>query len=558
MRLCQVSVKRRGLTGIFNADPLLDLKQKVSERFLFFGSFELLQLRFDEFPVVTEDDFLSLCSIGGTVKLSVVIPDDDDTSSDNPNNKQNDEAIIDNVTGDLDPDADNTAFQENVRDAEKSLKEYYPIRDIIRENGWDKTRVDSLFARLDDENAELSKKDRSSINIAVGKWLYKNKGINAMPKPAEFDMAARSIVAHFPIAKDPSSTIEQVIYSSWYDVNSNVGRLLNYVRDRRSDNKNKGAVVRSYTKRNRIEESDEEIDISLTEKERFMRENQVTADNKERMVQFHRDTMETRRKWIADKKPTIDCDVKSADGWETALFTERWKKIEKSLAIEILKKHGVFLEPNAANERTLLIFQSLPVLFPPRPSRGFKGNTVPNVTMLSKKLVRRFPNGTNLAEALQQAESDGMIQPGLIVIGDRRYIKADLIPIKISTSSAAESISILFAVYHIFNLNFPEHLNLVYNFLQNMVNFVEKETSQPPNKKKKSSSKSLFQYLPLGSRSTIQTSSAATGPPLSKISGVNNSTQEHRVVILLHDVRDKEVSRFIPHQLGIELMSKLP
>ena len=71
----------------------------------------------------------------------------------------------------------------------------------------------------------------------------------AMLKPAEFDMADRSIVAHFPKAKDASSTIEQVIYSSWYDVNSNVGRLLNYVRDRRSDNKNKGAVVRSYTKR---------------------------------------------------------------------------------------------------------------------------------------------------------------------------------------------------------------------------------------------------------------------------------------------------------------------
>ena len=51
-----------------------------------------------------------------------MIPDDDDTSSDNPTNKQNDEAIIDNVTDDLDPDADNTAFQENVRDAETSLK----------------------------------------------------------------------------------------------------------------------------------------------------------------------------------------------------------------------------------------------------------------------------------------------------------------------------------------------------------------------------------------------------------------------------------------------------
>jgi hypothetical protein len=70
----------------------------------------------------------------------------------------------------------------------------------------------------------------------------------AMLKPAEFDMAARSIVAHFPKAKDASSTIKKVIYSSWYDVNSNVGRLLNYV-DRRSDNKNKGVVVRSYMKR---------------------------------------------------------------------------------------------------------------------------------------------------------------------------------------------------------------------------------------------------------------------------------------------------------------------
>nr|CAH0112883.1 unnamed protein product [Daphnia galeata] len=91
----------------------------ISERFLFSGS--SLELLFDEFPVVTEDDFLSLCSIGsigGTVKLSVVIPDDDDTSNDNLNNNKNDEAIIDNVTDDLDPDANNTAFQENARDAE--------------------------------------------------------------------------------------------------------------------------------------------------------------------------------------------------------------------------------------------------------------------------------------------------------------------------------------------------------------------------------------------------------------------------------------------------------
>ena len=80
-----------------------------------------------------------------------------------------------------------------------------------------------------------------------------------------------------------------------------------------------------------------------------------------------------------------------------------------------------------------------------------------------------------------------MIQPGLIVIGDRRYIKADLILIKILTSSTAELIAIWFAVYHIFNLSSPDHLNLRYNFLQNIVYFVEKDTSQHPTRKKSKS-----------------------------------------------------------------------
>jgi hypothetical protein len=62
-----------------------------------------------------------------------------------------------------------------------------------------------------------------------------------MPKPAEFDKAARSIVAYFPIAKDFSSTADKIVYSSWYDGNSNVGRLLNYVRDRRSNKKKRSS-----------------------------------------------------------------------------------------------------------------------------------------------------------------------------------------------------------------------------------------------------------------------------------------------------------------------------
>jgi hypothetical protein len=64
-----------------------------------------------------------------------------------------------------------------------------------------------------------------------------------MPKLAEFDKAARSIVAYFPIAKDSSSTADKILYSSWHDGNSNVGRLLNYVRDRRSDEKKEQSFV---------------------------------------------------------------------------------------------------------------------------------------------------------------------------------------------------------------------------------------------------------------------------------------------------------------------------
>ncbi|XP_045033534.1 uncharacterized protein LOC116929746 [Daphnia magna] len=186
--------------------------------------------------------------------------------------------------------------------------------------------------------------------------------MNSMPKPAEFDKVARSIVAHFPIAKDSASTADKVVYSSWHDSNSNVGRLLNYVRDRRSENKNKGAVVRSYTKRTIEDSAETLVDIGLAEKERFMRENQVTAENKEKMLKFHRDTLDISRKWIAAKKPTltdivkrfprfttlkaaIDCDLLSAEGWQTEAFAQKWHKIEKNLAEEILRKHGDFLVP---------------------------------------------------------------------------------------------------------------------------------------------------------------------------------------------------------------------
>ncbi|XP_045034594.1 uncharacterized protein LOC123475660 [Daphnia magna] len=289
MPLCKIMIKGTGQTGIFNEETLLDLKNKISQRFL--APVDLLELHSDGFPVVCDDDFLCLSIVAGPLTFTVTILEGRE--------RYNDHRGLPDLGNELDPEPSTSETGIDI-----SLEDYYPIRDIIRENGWDKSRVDALLCRLDAEDAELSKKDRSAINIAVGKWLYKHKGMNGMPKPAEFDLAAKSIVAHFPIAKDASCTPDNIIHSSWYDVNTNVGRLSNYVRDRRSNNKNKGAIVRSYNKR-QTENFEDEFDITLQDQERFMRENQVTAENKEKMMQCHFGTLESRRKWILEKKPTV-------------------------------------------------------------------------------------------------------------------------------------------------------------------------------------------------------------------------------------------------------------
>ena len=52
------------------------------------------------------------------------------------------------------------------------------------------------------------------------------------------------------------------------------------------------------------------VDKGLAEKERFIRENEVTAEDKVKMLQFHCDILDIRRKWIAAKKPTVTNIVK--------------------------------------------------------------------------------------------------------------------------------------------------------------------------------------------------------------------------------------------------------
>ncbi|KZS10390.1 Uncharacterized protein APZ42_025154 [Daphnia magna] len=54
------------------------------------------------------------------------------------------------------------------------------------------------------------KNDCSSKNVAVGKRLFHQTRMNIMPKSSEFDMGANSIVVHFPLANDASSTADEI------------------------------------------------------------------------------------------------------------------------------------------------------------------------------------------------------------------------------------------------------------------------------------------------------------------------------------------------------------
>ena len=79
-------------SGITSCDVFLALVI-VSDRFL--TSLDSLELHFDDFPVVTEENFSSLCSVDGTAKFSVAITDDilsDSSTSDERETTHNNNA----------------------------------------------------------------------------------------------------------------------------------------------------------------------------------------------------------------------------------------------------------------------------------------------------------------------------------------------------------------------------------------------------------------------------------------------------------------------------------
>ncbi len=62
---------------------------------------------------------------------------------------------------------------------------------------------------------------------------------------------------------------------------------------------------------------------------------------------------------------------------------------------------------------------------------------------------------------MQQSFNEGKVQPGIIVIRTYEYININQLAMKIQTGCMGESIVLLFASYHVFNLSFNESFSLI-------------------------------------------------------------------------------------------------
>lgn len=81
-----------------------------------------------------------------------------------------------------------------------------------------------------------------------------------------------------------------------------------------------------------------------------------------------------------------------------------------------------------------------------------------------------------------------MVQPGIFVIGSMRYIKLDLLPIKIVTGCMAESIALLLASYYVFNLSYSENVFMLFSFLEQLMKTCSTHVSSVAKSRKTSNS----------------------------------------------------------------------
>ncbi|XP_037820789.1 uncharacterized protein LOC119609869 isoform X1 [Lucilia sericata] len=198
-------------------------------------------------------------------------------------------------------------------------------------------------------------------------------------------------------------------------------------------------------------------------------------------------TSEILKLWPEFKKPSawqlIDVDFKIKFPNAKNLF-ERWSQLgDKMLTLLKQKVSSAFvsqklLELDAHNEesKTFAVLWYLHYIFPPNQ----KVNTDPSGSKIRKKFsIADSQNGfAILADSSQELETkikllqlqNRCIQPKLLIVGQFPSIKSINIyldNIRYPFCNILKAFDILFKLFFVFNLQYPEESELFYNFIQN-------------------------------------------------------------------------------------------
>lgn len=66
------------------------------------------------------------------------------------------------------------------------------------------------------------------------------------------------------------------------------------------------------------------------------------------------------------------------------------------------------------------------------------------------------------------ASATGMQQPGILIVGNKTFIKVDSFPLEVQCANFAELIGYLLASYYVFHLSYPLPLTSVFGFLEQL------------------------------------------------------------------------------------------
>lgn len=73
-----------------------------------------------------------------------------------------------------------------------------------------------------------------------------------------------------------------------------------------------------------------------------------------------------------------------------------------------------------------------------------------------------------MSEAVEQVNAEGLLQPLLLKIGDKLYIKLDSNVVSLDVASLVEGVDMLLKCFYVFSLEYPWHLRAVYGFLEDL------------------------------------------------------------------------------------------